>query len=150
MITPPHSPPEMCENANPNSYFPSLPFPTLFLRTCRAQTPEPMFTFDGSNTWFGMRKCLLYNRKSSNEFRGHYPLKTNYQNSSQDVEIPAKFEISNFRCNLIFTHWTDFHEIGNYVRVHKWELDKDSDMAIRHNSRWRRPPSWKKKKCYNF
>ena len=28
------------------------------------------------NTWFGVRKCLLYDRTTSNDFRDHYPLKT--------------------------------------------------------------------------
>ena len=49
MIAPPHFPPGIGEIANQIILWLALfGFPTLFLLTCRAQTPWPISTLDGS------------------------------------------------------------------------------------------------------
>ena len=72
------------------------------LYSCAPVGPKRVDRFPRSmaqKTWFGVRKCLLYNRIISNEFQGALSPK-NYPKSPPDAEIPAKFKISNYRCNF--------------------------------------------------
>ena len=93
MITLPHFPPQIGENANP--IFLSLPFPFL-LYSCSSAQPKRLDRFLRSmaqNTWFGARKCLSYDRTITDQLQGVISPK-NYPKTPPDAEIPAKISIS--------------------------------------------------------
>ena len=121
MITPPHFPLEMRENANPNSSFPSLPFPSL-LYSCSPVGPKRLDRFlrlIPQNDRFGARKCLLYDSTLQNEHLGVLT-PNNCPKTPLYAEIPAKFNISNYRCNFRPT-WPIFMEFEIELEFTNWE-----------------------------
>ncbi len=92
MITPPHSFTQRCVKM-PTQILIFLPFLSL-LYSCTPVGPKRLIRFlrlMTQNTWFDVRKCLLYDRAISNEFQGSLCPK-NYRNSPQDTEMPAIFQ----------------------------------------------------------
>ena len=132
-------------SCQPNFSLAWLPLASLglasLLYSCSPVGPKRLDRFPRSmaqNTWIGVRKCLLYDRTLSYEFQGAISPK-NYPKSPPDAKIPAKFKISNFRCNFwasgpIFMKFETKLEFTNrkWIEARSWLNDEIQDGGDRH------------------
>lgn len=127
----------------PTQFFFGFPWLGLasLLYSCSPVGPKRLDRFPRSmaqNTWIGVRKCLLYDRTLSYEFQGAISPK-NYPKLPPDAKIPAKFKISNFRCNFwasgpIFMKFETKLEFTNrkWIEARSWLNDEIQDGGDRH------------------